>query len=338
MGDFDFNPKKKDDKGIGKIRLGDETAAEQKEAVAKTASRKKWLIGGGIATGALVVTLGLTAVFNSASDKPAAPQPPRTEQTQTYQPPVQAQNPPSEQSGVSLAQSYAAKQSAIYRDQIQIYKETDRSGRMVGTGEAYISANGQAVPFGSDFAVHVSLFEKGGISLLVASGPHAGSRVEFMPVGVRSTPRITYSRVGQEIATPDGPRFQMLPQAQRTEQTVPMKTPAIAGSGVAMPDQAWEFDKNVRENGETVRAFTVKGNVEDGVFSVKIWNGDTYTINFATGQYTVDSVFLFHPNYLEETQRTGVNIDASTIPLVKGVMQVAPAQRPAPSQTRAPGR
>ena len=338
MGDFEFNPKKKDDKGIGKIRLGDETAAEQKEAVAKTATRKKWLIGGGIATGALVVTLGLTAVFNSSSDKPAAPQPQRTEQTQTYQPPVQAQNPPSEQSGVSLAQSYAAKQSAIYRDQIQIYKETDRSGRMVGTGEAYISANGQAVPFGSDFAVHVSLFEKGGISLLVASGPHAGSRVEFMPVGVRSTPRITYSRVGQEIATPDGPRFQMLPQAQRTEQTVPMKTPAIAGSGVAMPDQAWEFDKNVRENGETVRAFTVKGNVEDGVFSVKIWNGDTYTINFATGQYTVDSVFLFHPNYLEETQRTGVNIDASTIPLVKGVMQVAPAQRPAPSQTRAPGR
>jgi hypothetical protein len=337
MGDFDFNPKRKDDKGIGKIRLGDETTAGQKEAVAKTATRKKWLIGGGIATGALVVTLGLTAVFNSASHKPAAPVP-TTQQTQTYQPPVQPQTPPSERSGVTLAQSYAAKQSAIYRDQIQIYKETDRSGRMVGTGEAYISANGQAVQYGSDFAVHVSLFEKGGISLLVASGPHAGSRVEFMPVGVRSTPRITYSRVGQELATPDGPRFQMLPQAQRTEQTVPMKTPVIAGNGVAMPDQAWEFDKNVRENGETVRAFTVKGNVEEGVFSVKIWNGDTYTINLATGQYTVDSVFLFHPNYLEETQRTGVNIDASTIPLVKGVVQVAPAPRPAPSQVRAPGR
>jgi len=332
MGDFDFNPKKKDDKGIGKIRLGEETAAEQKEAMAKTATRKKWLIGGGIATGALVVTLGLTAIFNSASDKPAAPVPPRTEHTQTFQP------PPSEQSGVTSAQSYAAKQSAIYRDQIQIYKETDRSGRMIGTGEAYINANGQAVQYGSDFAVHVSLFEKGGVSLLLASGPHAGSRVEFMPVGVRSTPRITYSRVGQEIATPDGPRFQMLPLAQRTEQTVPMKTPAIQGSGVAMPDQAWEFDKNVRENGEMVRAFTVRGNVEDGVFSVKIWNGDTYTINFATGQYTVDSVFLFHPNYLEDKQRTGVDVDASTLPLVKGVVQVAPVQRPVPSQAPAPGR
>lgn len=332
MGDFDFNPKKKDDKGIGKIRLGEETAAEQKETVAKTATRKKWLIGGGIATGALVVTLGLTAIFNRASDKPAAPVPPRTEQTQTYQP------PPSEQSGVTLAQSYAAKQSAIYRDQIQIYKETDRSGRMIGTGEAYLNANGQAVQYGSDFAVHVSLFEKGGVSLLVASGPHAGSRVEFMPVGVRSTPRVTYSRVGQELTTPDGPRFQMLPLAQRTEQTVPMKTPAMQGSGVAMPDQAWEFDKNVRENGEMVRAFTVRGNVEDGVFSVKIWNGDTYTINFATGQYTVDSVFLFHPNYLEDKQRTGVDVDASTLPLVKGVVQVAPAQRPAPSQAPVPGR
>ena len=332
MGDFDFNPKKKDDKGIGKIRLGEETAAEQKEAVAKTATRKKWLIGGGIATGALVVTLGLTAIFNSASDKPAAPVPPRTEHTQTYQP------PPSEQSGVTSAQSYAAKQSAIYRDQIQIYKETDRSGRMIGTGEAYINANGQAVQYGSDFAVHVSLFEKGGVSLLLASGPHAGSRVEFMPVGVRSTPRITYSRVGQEIATPDGPRFQMLPLAQRTEQTVSMKTPAMQGSGVAMPDQAWEFDKNVRENDEMVRAFTVRGNVEDGVFSVKIWNGDTYTINFATGQYTVDSVFLFHPNYLEDKQRTGVDVDASTLPLVKGVVQVAPVQRPVPSQAPAPGR
>lgn len=337
MGDFDFNPKKKDDKGIGKIRLGDETAVEQKEAVAKSATRKKWLIGGGIATGALVVTLGLTAIFNNASDKPAAPQPPRSEQTQTYQPPA-TQTPGSEQSGVTLAQSYAAKQSAIYRDQIQIYKETDRAGRMIGTGEAYISANGQAVPYGSDFAVHVSLFEKGGISLLVASGPHAGSRVEFMPVGVRSTPRVTYSRLGQEIQTPDGPRFQLLPQGQRTEQTVPMKSPAIAGSGVAMPDQAWEFDKNVREGGESVRAFTVRGNVEEGVFSVKIWNGDTYTINFATGQYTVDSVFLFYPNYLEDKERTGVDVDASTIPLIKGVVQVAPAQRPAPSPARAPGR
>jgi len=129
-------------------------------------------------------------------------------------------------------------------------------------------------------------------------------------------------------------RFTALPQGQRTEQTVSMKSPAIQGSGVQMPGSAFEYDKNVRERGEYVRAFTVKGNVEEGVFQVKIWNGDTYTINFATGQYTVDSVFLFHPDYVEETQRTGVNIDASTIPLVKGVVNVAPAHRAAPAPTR----
>ncbi len=336
--DFDFNPKKKeDDKGVGKIRLGEDgtpSGQTPKAEAAKATSRKKWLVGGGIAAGAVILAVGLGAVFNNSSaPAPVNPNPPAVVQVD---PVPQQQLPPAvvTQSNL-LQQSVAAKEGVIYRDAARIYHETNAQGRNIATGESYINATGQEVRAGQDFAVHVSLFDKGGFSLLVAQGPYAGNRIEFMPVGNRGSSSVTYSHVGQEAVGTDGRTvvFQALPQSQRTTQTVAMKSPAVLGSGVNVPGSAWEFENKVSDHGNTVTSYIVSGSVEDGVFNVKIWNGDTYAVNFANGEYAVNSVYLYYPNYEADYARTGVEVDASRIPTVKGVLNVAPAVRPSVAQS-----
>lgn len=338
--DFDFNPKpKEDDKGVGKIRLDDKPGDAPKKEEAQKATKKKWLIGGGIAAGVVVLAAGLTAVFNTSA-------PPAT--VNTNPPPVvqvdpaphqnQNQNQPPAVSGYVLERnSVAAKEAAIYRDAAHSYYQTDASGRRTGaTGEAYLNLNGQEVQRGTDFAAHVELFDKGMVSLFVASGPYAGSRIEFTPVGTRGGSAITYTRVGQEAMANDNQTviYRNNATANQVTQTVAMRSPAAAGNGVSVPGNAFEFEKQVREGGEYVSIYTVRGNVEEGIFSIKIFNGDTYEVNLANGQYSVNSVFLFHPNYQEEYARTGVEVDASNIPTINGRLNVAPAVRPLPAVTQ----
>lgn len=341
--DFDFNPKpKEDDKGVGKIRLGEDgkPAAEKTEERAKASAKKKWLIGGGIGVGVLALTLTLSGVFNSASNNQTAPvTPPPIVQVQ---PPVQTQQPVQAELSAAqlLQQSVAAKQGVIYRDPARAYYQTTRTGARTGElGEAYLNLNGQEVRAGQDFAAHVQLLSKGAVSLLVASGPYAGSRIEFTPVGTRGGSSITYTRVGQEAIGADGRTtvFQVLPTAQQTTQTVSMKSPATAGNGVTVPGSAWEYEKQVQEKGEFVSIFRVQGNVEEGVFSIRIFNDDVYQVNFATGQYSLNSVYLFHPNWETHFERTGQELDVRGNPTINGVLNVAPAVRPQPvTAQRAP--
>lgn len=335
--DFDFNPKpKEDDKGVGKIRLGEDgkpSGTQKTEEKAKTSSKKKWLIGGGIGVGVLALTLTLSGVFNSASNNQTAPVTPPPV-VRVEQPPQQAPVQTQLTAAQLLQQSIAAKQGVIYRDPARAFYETTRTGARTGeTGEVYLNLNGQTVRAGQDFAVHGELFAKGGFSLLVAAGPYAGSRIEFTPVGPRGGSSITYTRVGQEAIGQDGRTtvFQVLPVNQQTTQTVSMKSPATAGNGVTVPAGAWEFEKQAQEQGEFFPLFTIRGNVDDGVFSVKIYNGDTYNVNFASGQYSVNSVFAYHPNYESETDAGAAPISRRTIPTVNGQLNVAPAVRPQPA-------
>lgn len=331
---IEFNPRKKSEetKGVGKIRLGGDEEKEAKEAAQKSDKRRKWLVVG---VGSLALAVGLTGVFTMYSGRNAPDKPP-TPVVETYQPPANTGPQITQQDANSIrAESIRAKESVIYRDDSRVYRD-DSNAR----GEAYIGANGLEVQRGQDFAVHVQLFDQGAISVLVASGPYAGSRIEFTPVGTRGTSSITYTKVGQENIGADGStvRFEALSASARTTQTVSMKSPATMGSGVSVPDNAAEFEKIVREGGESLRAFTVYGSPqEDGVFSIAIWNGDVYTVDLKTGQYSVDSVFLYHPNYQEEYQRTGVEVSRDDIPVVKGVLTVAPAHTPsAPVNRTAP--
>lgn len=329
---IEFNPRKasEETKGVGKIRLGgdEEKAAEQ--AAKKSGSRKKWVIAG---VGSLALVVGLSGIFALSSRNPASTN------TQGPAPVVETVDRPApvvqQQDASAIRQaSIRAKESVIYRDDARVYRD-DTGAR----GEAYIGANGLEVARGQDFVMHVQLFDQGAVSVLVAAGPYAGARIEFTPVGTRGASSITYTKTGQETIGADGStvQFQALPQSARTTHTVSMKTPATLGSGVTVPQNAAQFEKTMREGGQPVTPFVVTGSPqEDGVFSVQIWNGDTYTVDLRTGQYTVDSVFLYHPDYQAEFQRTGVEVSRDAIPVVKGVLQVAPAHTPSVPAARAP--
>ena len=329
---FKFNPNKKsDDKGLGKINIeGDGTAqsnADKQVAAenAAAATRKKWIIGGGVAGLALVV--GLTAVFSGASkndNTPPAPQP--TQQTQQQQPTQpQYQEPqgqytaPAATASQLLQQSVRAKESVIYRDESAVFH--DKASR---PAEAYLTVDGREVQKGQDFAVHAALFNKGGFSLLIASGPYAGTRLEVFPVNNNGGSRFTYTKTGQEAVGSDGRTvvFNATPASQRLTQTVSMKSPTQLGSGVQAPSNGWTFEQMGQGSKGYTRAFELKGNPDDGVFSVKLWNDDTFTFNLKNGEYTFDSVFLFHPNYLQ----TGESVKGT--PVVNGAMNFAPAAAP----------
>lgn len=335
---FKFNPTKKtDDKGLGTIRIeGDGTAqskAEKQVAAeeAAAAKRKKWIIGGGVAGLALVV--GLTAVFSGASKNDNAPAPQPTQQTQQQQPTQpQYQEPqgqytaPAATASQLQAESIRAKESVIFRDESAVFH--DKAGR---TAEAYLTIDGREVPKGQDFAVHAALFNKGGFSMLIAAGPYAGTRLEVFPVNNGGGSRFTYTKTGQEVVGADGRTvvFQATPAAQRLTQTVSMKSPQQLGSGVQAPSNGWTYEQMGQGSKGYTRAFELKGNPDDGVFSVKLWNDDTFSFNLKTGEYTFDSVFLYHPNYLQ----TGESVKGT--PVVNGAMNFAPAA--APVRTSRPG-
>jgi hypothetical protein len=337
---FKFNPtKKSDDKGLGKIHIDDNgtatssdaAAAQVKAEEAAAATRKKWILGGGVAGLALVV--GLATVFSGASKNDNAPAPQPTQQTQTQQPTQpQYQEPqgqytaPAATASQLLQQSIRAKESVIYRDESSVFH--DKAGRLA---EAYLTIDGREVPKGQDFAVHAQLFNKGGFSLLIASGPYAGTRLEIFPVNNGGGSRFTYTKAGQEAVGSDGKTvvFQALPSSQRMTQTVSMKSPAQLGSGVQAPSNGWTFEQMGQGSKGYTRAFELKGAPDDGVFSVKLWNDDTFTFNLKTGDYTFDSVFLYHPNYLQ----TGESVKGT--PVVNGAMNIAPAA--APVRTSKPG-
>jgi hypothetical protein len=321
---FEFNPHKStDDKGIGKIHLDGDAAKQQDAAAAK---KKKFII---IGAGGAAVVLALGGIFALSSGKKSESTPPPAPTTYTQAPapapaaPYQAPQQTAQVSSQSV--SIQQKESAIYRDDASAYRD-DNGVR----AEAYLSSSGREVSAGQDFAVHVELFNKGGVSVLVAAGPYAGSRVEFLPV--LGGQRVTFSHVGDE----QGGIFRALPVSQRGVSTAPMAYPATQGSGVTIPSGAATFQKIVPADGKSVTAFTLKGSPQDdGVFSVKIWNGDTYSFDLKTGNYTVDSVFLNRPNYQQDYRATGVKVSRSSFPVVKGVLDVNPA--PAAKPGRAPG-
>jgi hypothetical protein len=287
------------------------------------------MIGGGAAVVGVGLILGLAGVFNNSStpvSQPVNPPPVVQVDPGTTVPPVVQQD------NNLQRQSIRAKEASLYRDANNAYYQTNARGqRTGGTGEAYLNMSGQEVSRGQDFAAHVQLLDKGQVSVFLAVGPYAGSRIEFTPVR-NGGATVAYSRVGQEATGSDGSTvvYSQLPAAQQTAQTVSMRSPSAAGSGVSVPVDAFSFTKMVQEDGNAVEIYTIKGDVQQGIFSVTIFNGDVYNVNFANGQYSVNSVFLHFPNW-QETVARGGEIDARGIQTINGRVNVAPAVRPVQS-------
>lgn len=318
----EFNPRKKtDDKGIGKVNVGNTVDAEAPKATSKGP------IIAAAAAGAVVIGLGGYFMLASGGDD-MPPAPPVIRQVEPVQPRITPTPVPTQetvQQGPTRAEvmqaSVRAKESAIYRDSANFLYE------------AYIGANGAETRRGQDFAVHVSLFERGNVSVLIASGPYAGSRIGFFPAPRGTGPVVTFERVGQMQDSNFGPVFEMLANAERATSRTSMTEPAQAGTRIRLPEGLPEFSKNVNENGEIVTAFTVIGTPDqDGVFTVRIFNEDYYTIDLNSGTFTVNSVFAYHPDYLERVARECTNpaapcdvVDVSTIPVVSGRIDIAPA-------------
>ena len=227
-----------------------------------------------------------------------------------------------------ISDSVAAKESAIFRDENRALYD------------AYIDKNGNEVEDGGDFAVHVGLFNNGNVSILIADGPHAGTRVGLFAVDTsRAGAHITIERVGKIVKGEDSSTnmFKALSRGERTLRTASMRTPEIAGKNIVKPNQVEKFDKYVLENRNTSLAFSLVGTPEiDGVFSVVLFNDDTYSINLNTGEFSVDSVFMFHPDWQERVENecnphpdVPCNIiDRNKIPVIKGVVPKAPTPSP----------
>lgn len=317
----EFNPRKKtDDKGVGKVNVDNTVAAETPKSGSKTP------VIAAAAAGAVVIGLGGYFLLASGGDEPA-PTPPVIQHVEPAQPRVIPTTAPIEDTvrtptRAEIQQAgIRAKESAIYRDSANFLYE------------AYIGANGGETRRGQDFSVHVSLFERGNVSVLIASGPYAGSRIGFFPAPRGGSPVVTFERVGQMQDGAYGPVFEMLPNAERATSRSSMTEPAQTGTRIRLPEGLPEFSKNVNENGQIVTAFTVIGTPDqDGVFTVRIFNEDYYTIDLNSGTFTVNSVFAYHPDYLERVARECTNpaapcdvVDVSTIPVVSGHIDVAPA-------------
>lgn len=309
---FDFNEQPpKDDKGLGKIRLGDETAKAE-AAVEATGNRKTLMIGGAAVAGAAIVIAGIFALA-SGDDEPKQDPAPTVPQTQPQIQPAPSARP---KAGVSsaaiIAQSIAEKNSAIYRNDQNVHRGQDGA-----ITEAYIGDGGVQTGMGEDFNVHIGLFKKGGISVLIASGPHAGTRLGFFPVspgGNGST--LSYEKIGTESVGADGrtTQFSILPYEQRTQQVLAMRTPRIAGSGVTVDNRGRQFEHKVMSDGKPFPAFTMFGSPEEGgAFSVKIWNGDTYKIDLNTMEYSISSAFLTDSEYAANTKKTGTKVTRTSV-------------------------
>jgi hypothetical protein len=318
MDDFEFNPRPRDDKGVGQVKLDDKKGEE----AAPQGGSKKWMIAGV----AGVALLGLVGIFaavsgdNEAQNTQPAP-PPRVEHTQPLPQPV----PRVETPRVDVrAVSVEAKRNAIYRNDAFVYR--DQNGNR---GEVYINNAGRQVRASEDFAVHASLFGKGGMSVLVAEGPYAGARVSFFPVHPQGGDAlVVFEQMGHETVAADGRTtiFQLLPPGDRTSTSVPMARPTGFGSGVSVPDTGRQVDVLAVEGGQRLTAFIISGEPEvDGKFSVQIWNGDRYSFDLSTGDYYIDSAFLANPDYEEYYERSGIEV---TPQKVTGVIRITPVPRP----------
>ena len=327
MSDFTFNPNKRtkdDGKGTGRIRLGDDdadtpendgedTSPAKKKKGGLTSSWKAWAIGG-----AAVVTLGVGAAVVFDGDEPSAPPPVQYEEV------VQPQTPPAPTvitAATVQAESIAEKNRSIYVNQRDFMYD------------AFVRASGQETRRGNDFAVHVSLFDRGGVSVLIADGDHAGTRVSFFPKADNGDGEMVYERIGREIIGADGQtvQYETLDRSDRESVTVDMENPSIRGQGVSVSQGDVFFEKVVRQGGQTAVAFQVLGDpVEDGVFSIVLYNGDSYNIDLNTGEYSFDSAFLVDPYYEDKLdqgiQITPIQIDGR-LPQVFPP-QAAPAPRP----------
>jgi len=304
-----FNPRKPENTtGPGRIKLG-----EGEEAKAEATAKPKWVLPVAIGGGLAVVGLAGYFMLASGGDDVAVdpkPLPPIVQVEPERKPPVVIREEPKPPVIVQpqvpsasqiLAESLAAKSDAVY---------LDRANAMY---DAYISGGREARP-GQDFSTHVGLFKKGGISVLITEGPHAGARIGFMPFvqGNEGRMRVTYERVGKLVTGADGrtPQFVLLPESEQVTRETILGANAerqfarqngfpdsTIRSAVTLPGGARKFEKQGLENGQWYPAFWLHGSPEkDGVFTVEIWNGDSYSMNLNTGEFTVNSVYLFHPD------------------------------------------
>ncbi|GEM_PF-2085532 len=337
----EFNPRKKsDDKGIGKVNV-DNTTGDNTHTVQTS---KAPLIAFAAAG---VVAVGLSGYFLLASggsgggdDTHTVTTPPpvvrvepapiprvtdaEAERPIIVRPAPQDPTPALPSAADILQASIRAKESAIYRDPSNALYD------------AYLGLNDREVRRGQDFAVHVGLFEQGGVSVLITEGPYAGNRVGFFPVPRNGdAPIVTFETVGETALGADGvtAQFTATAQGERFTTHTSMTDPARASTALRLPDGTPQFEKYVNENGQSVLAFILIGTPEkDGVFTVEIFNGDYYTMDLNTGSFTLNSVFAYHPDYLERVERECTNpnlectvVDVSTIPVISGQLDITPA-------------
>lgn len=277
--------------------------AEEKQAAAKVAAEKK------------IAEQKLAAEKKAAADKLAA----------------------------LVKQSVAEKVASTYHSDKETWKNEARK-----TAEVYLNDNGKPVNVNSDFAVHVSLLNNGGISVFVAEGEYAGSRVEFMPAPKEGAPRIVYSKMGEEVTSGDVTLYKAFAAKDVKQATI------VKGNGITETKrnadlkpleslQKYEsvsYTKQVSQDGHMTDAFVLYGAPQkDGIFCVQIWNGDSFSFNFKTGEYRMDSAFFIDANY--QTKYTDDKpLDMKKAPIVKGTLKVAQqlAPKASTSNKNAPKR
>ena len=302
-----FNRRRKDDgKGTGKIRLGDfsesnndaETSTNENASSSNKSPKKGFLqttwgkvaVAGGAA---IVIGLSVMMFTGGSNDVPHTPTPTHTvDNTQTPTPPVVTQND-------VQRDAVRDKLASVYQD------------RQNTLAEAFMDAAGREVARGQDFAVHVGLYNRGGISVLITEGEHAGTRVGFFPVSQNGRPELFVEKVGQQAVGSDGTtmRYERLASADRETYRDDLRRPRTEGSGISVNEGIW-FEDVVRQGGQTATAFMVSGAPsENGSFSITIWNGDRYSIDLNTGEYSISSAFVTDPDYQSVYERTGQSVE-----------------------------
>lgn len=326
-----FNPRKRNEKGVGHVNVEDTQGPSNK---GKGISKPVIIGAAGVAVAGLATAFMLaTGSPDDDQISPPSSSPAPIEMTETQIPPAQTppvvvvpDTTPAYPSVTELDQaSIVAKQQAIYISP-DLRPEYD----------AYITEHGRSGQRGQDFATHVSLSYPGSISVLITEGPYAGIRVGFFPAGVNGRGgdgQVVVERVGviqnaQTGANSQHPVFTLLPRSGQIRVTQNMESPSARGREVALPDHAAQYTRTVSENGRNLTAFAVSGQpAQDGVFSVQLFNEDVYSIDLNTGDFTVNSAFAYDPDYLE----TGVTINADNIPWVDGRIDMRPILSYTPS-------
>lgn len=299
-------------------------------------SRKKWLAGIAVT----VAALGLTGVFmmhsgNKDAQTPAA----ENQQTAVVNTPRQADavTPQSETPGIPSREGTTAPsaitvdQELIAQNSLQAKMATVYRGGEKTLSSVFLDAAGQEVEEGEDFSVQISLFNRGNVSVDIVAGPHAGMRAGFFPVPHDGNgPVVILEKIGAQTLAADNltAQFSLLPASQRFYAMKPMNVDSRASLGVRLPGNARSFVKTVEKNGRTATPITLTGTPEkNGIFEVKIWNGDSYAMNLNTGDYSIRSTFMNHPDW-----RPGMQAER------KEVWGTIPTPAPQPQSVPAPAR